>query len=106
MGDAAASRHQVDLPGLNQLFVTQAVAMQHLALDHPRECLQADVRVRADVEALARRIVHWAGVVEEAPGADHAPVPVRNRAPNLESVANDRATRLQALRLPNTHQSR
>src|SRR3990170_2083842 len=101
MGDAATGRHQVDLPGVDHLLITQAVAMQHLALDHPRECLQADVRVRADVEALAWRIVHWAGVVEEAPGADHAPVPVRNRAPDLESVANDRETRLQALRLRN-----
>ncbi|KVC94183.1 hypothetical protein WI76_24840 [Burkholderia ubonensis] len=68
--DAAAGGHQIDLAGPDHLFVAEAVAMQHRAFDHPRERLQADVRMRADVHAGIAGQRDRARVVEEAPRAD------------------------------------
>ena len=71
--------------------------MQDAALDHPAERLQADVRMRADVEPLARGVIRRPGVIQETPGADHAPMPVRQRAADLEAFADDGAMGFEAL---------
>ncbi len=93
--DAAARSHQVDLAGMDPLPVAEAVRVQDPALDHPAERLQPDVRVRADREAAARRVVRGPGVVEEAPGADHAAMPVRQRAPDFEAFTDGCALRFE-----------
>ena len=77
MGNAVASRHQIDLAGADDLLAAQAVAVQHLALDHPGESLQADMGMGADLHA-GRRWEGRAGVVEEAPGPYLAQCRLRN----------------------------
>ena len=49
---AVAGGHQVELAGPDHLLGAEAVAVQHLAGDQPRDGLQADVRMRPDVDAL------------------------------------------------------
>ena len=61
--DAATGGHQIHLPGANDLFYAQAVAMQNFALHHPAKGLQPDVRVPvADGRTLAVVVLH--GTVE------------------------------------------
>jgi hypothetical protein len=98
MRDAAARRHEVDLAGPDPLVAAQAVAMLNRALDHPAEGLQPDVRMRTDVDAVSRGIVRGTGVVEEAPGADGAAMPVRERAADFEAVTQQGAACLQPFR--------
>ncbi len=84
--DAASSGHEVDLARLDPLPVAEAVGVQDRPLDHPAESLQSDVGVRADEQPFPGRKFRRARVVEKAPGADRAPVAVRQRAPDLEAV--------------------
>ncbi len=72
VADAAAGGHQIHLAGANQLFIPEAVAVQHVAFDHPGEGLQAGVRVGAHVHAFSGFKAGGAGVIKEAPGADLA----------------------------------
>jgi hypothetical protein len=51
--------------------------MQDRAFDHPAECLQADMRMRADDESLPRGVISGSRVIEKAPGADHAAMAIR-----------------------------
>lgn len=87
VGDAVAGGHQVDLAGADQLFVAQAVAVQDFAGHRPGEGLQADVRAGADMQAGVRGEVDRADVVEEAPGADHAPVAGGQGAADVQAGA-------------------
>ena len=48
-------------------------------------------------EPFPGRKIRRARVIEEAPGADRAPVPVRQRAPDLEAVPDDGALRFEPL---------
>ena len=48
MGEASTSGHQVELSGSDELYRSKAVAMQHFALDQPRDGLQAHMRMRSD----------------------------------------------------------
>ena len=96
VGDAMTRGHQVDLAGADDLLVAQTVAMQHLALDQPGEGLQADVRMRADVHALAGLEPHGAGVIEEAPRANHALLAIGERTAHEHAIAEVGAARLDA----------
>ena len=72
VGDAAAGGHEVELAGPDHLLGAEAVVVEHLPGEQPRHRLQADVRVRADVDSLLlgdRRGTH---VVDEAPRPDGA----------------------------------
>ncbi|MCY1364666.1 hypothetical protein D9M69_514810 [compost metagenome] len=75
MGNAETCGHQVHLVRTDHLGIAQAVAMQYLAFDHPGEGLQADMRMRPDPQAVTGFEDRRAGMVEETPGTDHAPVP-------------------------------
>ena len=78
--DPVAGRHQVQLSGLDQGEVAEAVAVQHLAVDQPRDGLQAAVRMRRHLHAGAVTERVGPEVVEEAPRADHAPMRVRQQS--------------------------
>ena len=56
--------------------------MQDLALEHPGKGLQADVRVRANVHAVAWREMGRPGMIKKTPGADGAPMTRRQNAAN------------------------
>lgn len=96
VGDAMSSGHQIDLARADDLLVAQAVAVQDLALDQPGEGLQADVRVRADVHALAGLEPHGAGVIEEAPRVNHALLAIGERTAHEHAIAEVGAARLDA----------
>ena len=82
--DAASRRHQVEDTRCRRAFEAQAVVVDHLAFEQPRDGLEADVRVRRDVHRLARRESERAVGVEEAPGADQAALASREQAPDRE----------------------
>ena len=63
------------------------------SLDHPAEGLQSDMWMRSDAQALVRRVSRGARVIEEAPGADGAPVAMGKCAADLETVADHGAVR-------------
>ena len=94
--ESAPRRHEIDLARPDQLAVAEAVGVLDRSLDHPCEGLQPDVRVRPDDEAATRRIVSGSGVVEEAPGADQAAVPVGQSAADLEAIADNGAFRFES----------
>ncbi len=87
MGDAAAGGHQVHGAGLDFLNVALAVAVQDAAVEQIGDGGQANMRMRADVHALAGEELHRAEMVEEDEGADHLPLAMRQRAADLKSVA-------------------
>src|SRR5690606_32657750 len=70
MGDAAAGAHPVDVARLDPAHATQAVAVQQRALEEVGDGGEPDVRVRRYVDALPRREVDRAEVVEEDEGTD------------------------------------
>ena len=96
MNDASPGSHQVDLAGADDLFVAQAVAMQYFTIDQPGKGLQANVRMGADMHALARGEADRAGVVEKTPGANHALLAGGQRSANQHAFAKVGATRLGA----------
>ena len=69
--NAPPGRHQVDLPRANNLLAAQAVAVQHFAVNHPGEGLQANMGVRANLHA-GRWWFGRACMVQKAPGSDFA----------------------------------
>ena len=60
--------------GFDELLAAQAVVVEHLTLQHPGDGVEAHVRMGADQHG---RICDVGGpeVVDEAPGADGAPLP-------------------------------
>jgi hypothetical protein len=68
-----ARGHQVELAGLDDLLGAEAVAVEHLTVREPGDGLQADMRVRSDIQATVLGDVGRAHVVGEAPGADGTP---------------------------------
>ena len=80
VGDPAPGGHQVELARGDQLLGAEAVPVQHLAGDQPGDGVQTGVRVRADVEAVLLGDPDRAHVVGEAPRADGAAVPARERS--------------------------
>jgi hypothetical protein len=84
VGDTTAGRHQVELPGLDQLLRAQAVEVEHLAFEQPGHRLQAHVRVRAYAEGAPCVRDDRAHVVRKAPCADGPAGPVREDAAHGE----------------------
>ena len=76
-------------PGAISRQAADAVAVQHLAVDQPRHGLQAAVRMRRHLHAGAVGDHLRAEMVEETPGADHAPVRMRQQ-PAHHGVAAER----------------
>src|SRR3546814_7851507 len=74
--------HEVELAGADDLLGAEGVAVEDLAGEEPGAGLQPDVGVRADVDATFPGDVGRAHVVREAPGADGAAGPARQRAPD------------------------
>ena len=74
---ALTGRHEVELTRTNRLDRSQVVPVEDLPLDEPGHCLQADVRMRADVHAAITAGGSGTEVVGEAPGADGPTLPPR-----------------------------
>lgn len=109
VGDALSGRHQVELARPDHLPVTQAVGVLHLSLQHPGDRVQADVRVRADSHGVLGADFGRTEVVEEAPGAHHAPdatgqCPVDGEATDFRRDAvGDNGARCRVHRLTISH---
>ena len=73
MDDAAAGGHQIDRAGLDHRVAADAVAMLDRAVEQIGDGGEVDVRVGADVHALARRQPRRAELVDEDERADHRP---------------------------------
>ena len=78
--DAAARRHEIELPGPDQLLGAEAVPVQHVPGQKPGHGLQADVRMRWHIHAGDAVDVHRPVVVDEAPGTDASAQPERQHA--------------------------
>ena len=81
--------------GADRLEAAGGVAVQHLALVQPAHRLQAHVRVRRHLHTRLVGDVVGAVVVDEAPGADHAPAQVRQQPAYLRGLAELDAPRAE-----------
>ncbi len=95
VGHAVASRHEIELPGPHDLLRAQAVAVEHLARDEPGHGLEAQVRVRTDVDAALLGDGDRTHVVGEAPGPDGAPGPLGQHPADGQVAHRGTATRLE-----------
>jgi hypothetical protein len=89
MGDAVPGTHQVELPGRDHLVAAETVVVFDGALDQPGDGLQSGVGMRRHLHAGPVGDVVGAEVVDEAPGADHPALPVRQQ-PAHRGVAAQR----------------
>jgi hypothetical protein len=85
--DAAAGRHPVDVAGRDRLDEAEAVAMDDFTREEIGDGGEADMRVRANVDAAAGRELDRAELVEEDERADHAALRRRQHALHREAVA-------------------
>ena len=74
MDDAAAGGHQVDRARLDHRVSADAVAMLDRAFEQIGDGGEVDVRVRANVHALAGGKPRRAELVDEDERADHGPL--------------------------------
>lgn len=74
MGDAFASSHPVDLTGVDHLVCANAVAMLKFAVEQICDRSQADVGVRAYVNATVVDELRRAHLIKENKGANHLPI--------------------------------
>ena len=77
MHDPAAGSHPVDVARLDRLREAQTVAMENPAVEQIGDGGEANVRMRLDLHAAARRHVHRAKVVEKDERPDHATLHAR-----------------------------
>src|SRR5271155_6247353 len=68
-----ARRHEIQLTGSNQLFGPEAVTVQELTAEEPREGLETEGWMRRHVDRSLRTQGHRSHVVDEAPGTDRSP---------------------------------
>ena len=87
MGDAAAGGHPVDVAGADDLFGAEGVAVVDRAAPQEGDRGQADVRMRAHVQATAGLEHHRAEMVDEHEGADAARLQGGDRASHHETAA-------------------
>lgn len=94
--DAAARGHPVDFVRVDLLFDAQAVAMHDPAREQIGHRRQADMRMRAHVDAAvdARGQVERSDVVEEDERPHHAPLGERQHAADFETAAQAAAALL------------
>ena len=86
MHDAAARRHPVDIAWRDALHAAEAVAMQDCAVEQVCHRGEADMRMRAYVEALSRREVDRSEVIEEDERTHRLPRKGRQDAADDESA--------------------
>jgi hypothetical protein len=86
MDDAAPGGHPVYVARADLLQRAQAVAMQQRALEQESHRRQADMRMRAHVDAGAGRETRRPHVVEEDEAADSALAQLRQQARDREST--------------------
>ena len=91
MDDAAPGGHEVDGAGADVLHHPQAVAVHQRAVEEVGDGRQADVRMRAHVDALARRQFRRTELVEKDEGSDHAPLGIGQNAFHAETAEVARA---------------
>ena len=84
--DAATGGHEVELAGSDHLLGAERIAMQRLPFEQPGDGLEADVRVRGNVEAMRLVDVGRPHVVEEAPRPDGASTAAWERPTNAEGA--------------------
>src|SRR5258708_6453737 len=85
--EAGALGHPVHLTRNDILAEGQIVAVVDLAVEQIGHRREADMRMRAYVDALPRLEVRWAHVVEEDEGTDHAPAGEWQDTPDLQPAA-------------------
>src|SRR6185295_8158577 len=74
MNDPASRGHQVDRAGLDHRVRPDAVAVLDRAFEEVSHCREIDVRMRADVHALASRKARRTELIDEDEGPDHRPL--------------------------------
>ena len=87
MGNAASRRHPVDVAGLDLLHCAQGVAVHLRAIEQVGDGGQADMGMRAHIDALAGREIDRPEIVEEDERSDAAPRNLRQQAGDEKSVA-------------------
>ena len=80
MGDAVSGRHDVQLPGPDELLGAEAVAVEQFPGDDPGHGLQAHVGVGPDADRTGLTHRNGADVVREAPGTDRSPRSLRQHS--------------------------
>src|SRR3989337_2424742 len=92
MDDAGSGGHQIDRARLDALVGPDRIAMLNGAVEQISDCGQIDVRMRANIHAVAGRQLRRPELVDEDEWPDHRPLPRRKRAPALEraKVVSDR----------------
>ncbi len=80
VGDAAARRHPVDVAGIDFLHAAQRVAVHLRPVEQIGDGGQSNMGMRPHIDALARREIHRAEIVEEDKGPDAAPRNLRQQA--------------------------
>jgi hypothetical protein len=68
--------------------MAQAVAMQHLTLDHPGKGLQTNVGMRPDTQTGAGSEHGRSGVIQKTPGSHHTPLRGRQDTANSDAPAH------------------
>ena len=86
VGDAAPRHHPVDSAGQDDLVRAQAIAVLELAAEEVGHCREADMGMRADVDALTRDEVSRSHLVEENERPDHLALRRGKRPANLETA--------------------
>src|SRR5271166_3733926 len=84
VGDPAPRHHPVDGTGEDDLVRAQAVAVLDLAAEEVGDGREADMGMRADVDAPARDELSRSHLVKEDKRPDHLALRRRKRAANLE----------------------
>ena len=87
MDDAPASYHPVYCARPDRNVRANRVPVRDRAFEEIGDRRKANVRVRANVEALAGRIVHRPEMIEEDERPDHAPLMEGEDAAHLEAAA-------------------
>lgn len=80
VGDAIPGRHEIQLPGPDELLRTETVTVEQPTGHDPGDRLQSHVRMRPDADRADLTHGNGADVVGEAPGPDRAPRSVRQHA--------------------------
>jgi hypothetical protein len=74
MDNATAGSHQIDGPGLYWLYIPETVTVQNFPFEKVGHCGETDVRVRANLYALARGEFGRTHVIEEDERSHHGAV--------------------------------
>jgi hypothetical protein len=94
--DAVAGGHDVELAWSYHRLRAEAVAMLDFAVEQPADRLQAGMRMSPDLHTRRATDVLRTVMIKEAPGADHADLPVWQGACHFGRLAQrDPASRKQ-----------